>query len=71
MYTDFCGYFCVPRDRPIHAMARVREDDPQALNNDPAVMNGGKKNGVSASPRPKQHRRTRRARKRATRRLKH
>jgi hypothetical protein len=63
MYTDFCGYFCVPRDRPIHAMAQVREDDP-------AVMNGGKKNVVSASLRPKRHRRTRRARKRATRRLK-
>ena len=63
MYTDFCGYFCVPRDRPIHAMAQVREDDP-------SVMNGGKKNVVAASPRPKRHRRTRRSRKRATRRLK-
>jgi len=24
-YTKFCGYFCVPRIRPIHMMTRVRQ----------------------------------------------
>ena len=67
MYTDFCGYFCVPRDRPIHAMAEVRKDPGQ-------IMGGGSTNvkiGAAASLRSKRHRQTRRSRKRVTRRLKH
>ena len=66
MYTDFCGYFCVPRDRPIHAMAEVRKDT--------GIIGGGSTNvkiGASASLKPKRHRQTRRSRKRVTRRLKH
>jgi hypothetical protein len=71
MYTDFCGYFCVPRDRPIHAMAEVRKDPTNDSNQ---IMEGGSTNvkiAAAASLRSKRHRRTRRSRKRVTRRLKH